>query len=1138
MRSPLILPRVLLFGLIGLLLTACGGGGTGGPLSDNGGTDGSGTVVTPFFAATGPGGVDLSAVTLSFTDSADVTVQVTDTTGAAIVGASVAYSFDVPVASTKTNLQNSEAVIASGTLTTDASGLITIPLVITDPSALGTGVLTLTSSGFFISFDITVQSAVGVPADIELALVDVNTGLPVTGIEFTSGARVEITVTEADGSALSDSIIVDASATAGTVSPSIILVSGGSSNFVISRTTGIDDFTAVEIEVSVDVVDAAGDIQTISETLLSEFLPSGATGSGGAAGVPSSLFPVPFLQDPDSPGVAITAISAEDPGELVVTVVDFAGDPVPNAIVSVQTDLGDLSPSLGNVLTNTSGVATIGLAVGSGESGAAGTLTISVGDDLQYTTNFEIVDTGTTSTSGLALALQLFNSTDGTATSTINSVEPGLLRATLTNVISGLPVQGEIIEISVDVGDPELTPASGQILTDVNGEAEILVGVGTSQAGAAISLLADVSDLSSVIQFSVGSADIQIGRDPDGDYSAVDAGTFVLSEIDIAGGANTLALAAGGNAIVKVAVVDGSTDLFTTPLTVNFTSDCAALGLATIDTGVTTVNGVATATYNADGCESTDTIRASLVEISGATAVGTVDVASAAVSSIEFVSATPEQIFIGGSDSVLVFHVTDETGNDANGQSVNFSLSTDLGGVALQSTTGSTGVSGNVTVRVTPGNVPTPVQVIATIDIGGGETVSTVSNTLVVSTGRPDQDSFSLSASVLNPGGADIDGVESILTIRAADAFNNPVPDGTAINFITEYGAVDDSCSTTDGACTVTWRSQSPREVFFPNTTGTMRTINNTACDWDDDGADGDDTTGDPCFVVGETFPLGQVYSGRTTILAYAVGDESFIDSNGNGIYDYIDNGNGVYDGEPTDTLEPFVDLPEAFRDDNEDGVFGSETLNVDNDAGLPCTSDDGRDQCSGWLEGGQEEEFVDLDTDGNYDGDQDTDDANGSVGNGIYNGVLCAEEVELAGDCSSSPVSVRDELVVLMSGSSPVIDFRNNDAFFSPLTTNVDASLGATVVLYISDFQNGYLASNSTITIVADNCKIGGDGTYTVGNTNAEGFTRITLNLSEDAETTITAGAVNVTVVSTITTGGGGSFEVENTAAFVCEDD
>ena len=1025
---------------------------------------------------------------------------------------------------------------ASFTSVAACEGVVTVTASVVElPSVTATGT-------------INVSPPAGVPTDISLELVDVITGLPVTGIDFSNGARVEVTVREAGGALLSVPLIVDASTVAGTVTPEQVLISGGTGDFIISRTDGLADFLAVEITASAEVLDSNGQSQTISSTLLSEFLPNNNVGGGGV-GVAAALSPTPFLQDPDNPGVAITAISAEDPGELVVTVVDANSDPVENAIVSVQTDLGILSPALGNVLTDVNGQATIALSVGDAESGAAGTLSINVGDDLQFTTNFEIVDTGTTSNSGLSLSLQLFNSTDGTASTTINSVEPGRLVATLTNVISGLPVPGEIIDISIVAGDPVLTPDSGQVLTGVNGQAEVLVGVGTSQAGAAISLLAQVSDLESSIQFSVGNADIQLGRDPDGDYSTIDAGTFVQGEIDVdAMGGNTISLSATGTAILRVGVLDvGAGELFDTPLTVNFESNC---GAASIDTGVTTVNGVASSTFvSSAACEGDVTVTASLVEISGATATGSIIVAGSTANSIEFESATPTDIAIQGTGgagrqetSELVFQVIDDGGEPRQGETVNFQLSTTLGGISLTSSSAISNDQGLVTAIVSSGTVPTPVQVIATLNVdpdgiasnGDEFEVSTVSDTLVVSTGLPDQNSFSLSANVLNPGGGDLDGIQSEIVIRASDAFNNPVPDGTAITFMTEYGSIGSSCTTMDGSCSVTWESQNPRAPIIAST-GTVRTINNTACDFDNNGP-ANDTTGVPCFDGVNAFPLGQIFAGRTTIMAFALGDESFVDSNGNGFYDFIDvNSNDLFDI-GTDILEPFVDLPEAFVDHNEDGVFGSQISIFDNNGDGACIADDGRDQCAGFDTGGAEETFIDLDADSAYDGDQDGDTGNNSVGNGIYNGVLCSDELEILNLCTSDLVNVRDEVVLLMSGSTPVIDIRSSANNF-PITSIDVSALPQTVMIWVSDFQNGYIASGSSITITSDNCDIAGDGTFTVINTNAAGFTRIPLGLSEDDGVNGISGSVTVTVNSNIEAAGGDTFEVESSRSFTCID-
>src|SRR5690606_28291881 len=89
--------------------------------------------------------------------------------------------------------------------------------------------------------------------------------------------------------------------------------------------------------------------------------------------------------------------------------------------------------------------------------------------------------------------------------------------------------------------------------------------------------------------------------------------------------------------------------------------------------------------------------------------------------------------------------------------------------------------------------------------------ISTQSDKLTITTGIPDYDSFSLSAEQLNPEAWNVDGVAVQVTARLADRFNNPVPDGTAVAFNIEGASIGSECTTTAGACSVTWVSQDPR---------------------------------------------------------------------------------------------------------------------------------------------------------------------------------------------------------------------------------------------------------------------------------------------------------------------------------------
>ena len=137
-----------------------------------------------------------------------------------------------------------------------------------------------------------------------------------------------------------------------------------------------------------------------------------------------------------------------------------------------------------------------------------------------------------------------------------------------------------------------------------------------------------------------------------------------------------------------------------------------------------------------------------------------------------------------------------------SGVTVNFSLNTAVGGITLVSPTGISDAFGFVYADITSGTVATPVRVTASVTTAT-VTISTQSDQLVVTTGTPDQTSFSLTATSLNIEGWNYDGATTTLTTRLSDHFNNPVPDGTAVSFIAETGQIVGSCFVSSGGCSV-----------------------------------------------------------------------------------------------------------------------------------------------------------------------------------------------------------------------------------------------------------------------------------------------------------------------------------------------
>ena len=393
--------------------------------------------------------------------------------------------------------------------------------------------------------------------------------------------------------------------------------------------------------------------------------------------------------------------------------------------------------------------------------------------------------------------------------------------------------------------------------------------------------------------------------------------------------AGVSSLAAGGATGLQVSVVDQTGTLYTaSDVTVTFNSNCIANGLAQITSGgsstpsttVTTSNGLLNVTYTAKGCSSADVITASATVASAPlSAVTTITVQPASIGSIQFVSASPSSIGLKGTGlgetSTLVFQVVDSTGGPVPNVTVGFSLNTTVGGLTLSPASAVSGSDGKVQTVVSAGTAHTSIRVTASI---ASPARATQSSLLAVTTGIPSSSQFSIavgsgsgSAACPNVEAYNIDGVSRAITVRLADRYNNPAPDGTAIAFTTDGGHIVGSCATpsssgaADGTCSVNWTSANPRPA-----------------------------------------PPQSLGNGRVRILATAIGEESFSDVNGNGF---------------RDAGEPFADLGEPFRDDNESGTYNSNlgeyfldfNGNLSRDVGngtfkgITCTGNTASDTCS-----------------------------------------------------------------------------------------------------------------------------------------------------------------------------------------------
>ncbi len=364
-----------------------------------------------------------------------------------------------------------------------------------------------------------------------------------------------------------------------------------------------------------------------------------------------------------------------------------------------------------------------------------------------------------------------------------------LVTASIT-AATGKPAAGVAVVFSSTLGT--LTPANGIAVTDANGIAtvQLIAGANAGQGQITASATIDNKQLSSTTSFSVNLPPLTLGP----------------LNLDLS------TISYGGSTTVSVQVKDSNGNVYTTqPVDVAFISTQAALGNASISPIVRTVNGVASATYSSLTNTGIDTITAA---IAGDTKTANITILPLNAGSISFVSAAPTTIVQKGmaapgysETSLVTFKVLDTMGLAKANQPVDFTLTSSAGGLTVLPVSSSSDINGLVTTTVQAGTVSTPFRVVATVT---GTAIASQSAQMVVSTGVPKN--ISVSFGTLASESWNYDGVVVPVTARLSDDMQNPVQDNTAVYFTTDDGAVGPSCFTANGACTVNWTSQIPRD--------------------------------------------------------------------------------------------------------------------------------------------------------------------------------------------------------------------------------------------------------------------------------------------------------------------------------------
>ncbi|TCI03544.1 Ig-like protein, group 1 [Corallincola luteus] len=817
-----------------------------------------------------------------------------------------------------------------------------------------------------------------------------------------------------------DGQIVDFSSSLGSLSASSALTDGGGKARVQLLTTGVTGAGTLTASTTLESVDGSSE----------ETLTASSNFQVNASGGTNEALQLTILADdclsPTSPSFVA--------GSSFCLQASLSNDdgPVVDTIVSFSAPLGTLASD--SRLTDANGIANVLVSSDDTSVGAA-TATATTGE-LSEQAVYEFTSTGDIG-GGESPSLAIVMLDSGTPVNRFNAGSNVQLRATLLDGESQ-PLENQVISFTAGLGT--LTPVTA--LTAANGQAEVtLTGtdtdLGADQAIATVSV--DDLTLSASLSYeilardAIGDGDtILLGYWPD----KADPASFQNGVVGIA----TDSISAGGTVGLTVDLVemadDGSLSALLEPATVSFTSGCSADGKASLDATAQTIAGRAQATFQDQSCASGGEISDSLlatVSNSSSTlnALATLTIEAEALGSIEFVSAEPEQIVLKGTggqgnqeSSTVTFLVKGSQGSLLPQRLVCFSLDTQVGGLSLSQQSGLTNSEGLVTTKVQSGNVPTPVRVTAQTQqdatacpLTGDDIIQSQSDLLTINTGLAEQSSFTLSPDILNPEAWRHNGETVTLTVWLADSFNNPAPDGTTVNFTAEAGQITPSCQTVSGSCQATWTSTDPRPTDH-----------------------------------------------RVTILASAVGHETFFDNNGNGIFDEAD-GTAIAAGASVNAgfsqpgvVTGFVDMSEAWRDDDES--FIRET----------------------------DEPFLDYANSGGF-----------NLADGLFNGPQCSGSLCGSADAGNNKLHIRRAIVLIMSDSAAnwELDYLNgsfddsstqqqgagNTGVIGASGVTLNAGAAANLSFHIGDSMDQILPEGTTIVVASDQGDLTGTTNITVAN-------------------------------------------------------
>lgn len=641
-------------------IIACGS--SGGRSSDDDATNGTGVTINSFTA---------SPTSLAQGQTSVLTVKVTSSTGAAVSGETVNFSF----------ITNN----SGGTLVEQNGG-------ITDGSGKAVAVYTAGPTTPALSLEDTIQASCGSATEVLIitrtatsaTLPQLAMSASITSLKAGESSIVTATVTNSSGSPVAGQAVT------------FTKLIDNSTMDLITLGTGITDASGRAIA----VYTAGNNIENddVQDTVEAEI-------SGGASygvviinrlGEESSTTTNGYILNVTAD---VNSLKAGESSIITAKVTNSQGTSVQGLIVTF-TELIDNSggtiQTLNSGRTDASGKAVAVYTAGSGSTG-------SVQDTIQARVN-----DGTYSATGVVMMTRLAEATTPIGIKMVVNAAPTSLKANQSSIITatvtdaeGNPMEGKTVTFTSLINQSGIVSLTTLGTTDASGKAVAIYTAGNNSP---------TTDVQDTIQARITSGSYTT-------YGAViitrtgTTATTVPQGYKSTLSASITALAAGGHSVLTASITDGS-DHPVSGLTVNFAIPTNNSG-ATLSAGSATTDaaGRAVVYYTAGNTSSTSNVQDAIsatVSSGGYNSTSAVVITRTAAGSVNTglvitVSPTPVSL-ASGALSVVIAVVNDANGNPVQGETVTFALAVDNSGATLSPLTATTDTTGKAFSIYTAGN--------------------------------------------------------------------------------------------------------------------------------------------------------------------------------------------------------------------------------------------------------------------------------------------------------------------------------------------------------------------------------------------------------------------------------------------------